>query len=140
MKAINSNTSIDEAWAIAQSHKDAFDAHIKYYAIDAEWAVSPYWAYWFARHVIMDHWPVAESLIATDEYVQSAYRGYVSVLKNIRIIGYSIAEKVKVDYGVLNQRQIPLKIEDIEEHADRIAATVQSIKRGKKHTNKRNVQ
>jgi hypothetical protein len=25
-----------------------------------QFSVSPHWAYWFARHVICDHWPGAE--------------------------------------------------------------------------------
>lgn len=122
-----SDITIDDAWTVSQEHRAEFDKHIALYKIDAEWRVSPFWAYWFARFVIMDQWPIAESLIESDEQVKDSYRRYIAVLRSIRILGHTTRQTLTDRIKTKDAPPI-----DLDEHAERIASVIQDIKRKKR--------
>jgi hypothetical protein len=62
----DANIPIDEAWKLCQQTpaiREDYDGQADLYQWPEpyrQFAIGPHWAYWFARHVICDHWPGAE--------------------------------------------------------------------------------
>lgn len=134
MHKIDSCLSIEQAWDVSQESREAFDEHVAYYEIDyAQWSPdSPFWAYWVARFVIMDHWPIGEELIASDARVQDSYKRYIAVLKNVRILGHTTGQEPVRKTKQAAQPTTRHTIRDLDEHAARIAKTIQQIKQTKR--------
>lgn len=91
----NANTTLEEAWDLCQSVpeiKQKFDKHAELFTWPDNpiFGINPYWAYWFSRHIICDHWPPAEELINQDDEVAKAYRSQVETYKVCKILNYSV--------------------------------------------------
>jgi hypothetical protein len=60
------NIPLDDAWKLCQqvpAIREDYDSQASVFnwpEAYRQFVVSPHWAYWFARHVICDHWPAAE--------------------------------------------------------------------------------
>ncbi len=76
---------------------------------------TPYWAYWFARHVVCDRWPAGEELIGADTRVQGWYQGYLDNLAALDILGATTREETDFQQdaqGRLVARRKPQKLPD----------------------------
>jgi hypothetical protein len=136
----DANTSIEAAWALANATpilREDFQAQAVVYGwIEPynRFEVSPHWAYWFARQVIMDHWPPAEDLIRQDQGVWHNYQRYVGALKACGIVGCSTREhqEVVVDvHGQLVEWKGKKQSAEVVS-ADRVAERVAAFRRNRK--------
>lgn len=92
---VNSHVPVAKAWEICLQIpmiKEDYLGQMAVWGLPYEYALTPHWAYWFARHVIMDHWPAAESLIEQDLHVLSLYNVYKSVCRSVCVLGKSTEE------------------------------------------------
>ncbi len=144
----DSNMSIDDAWAMAQADPsigDEYERQAAMYKWSAKFELSPHWAYWFARNVIEDHWPVAESFIQQDNKAWEAYSAYKNTCTQCGILNHSV--NGNDDFHVTESGQItgwkegkkPVKEEkqmmkekELDDIADRIAEQVAVFKKRKK--------
>lgn len=91
------NITIEAAWEICQNHPEIrkdFEENAKAYQWDGIGfsAEDPYWAYWFARHVIRDEWLPGEDVILKDQKVWRDYVQYTESLKALGCIGHTLRE------------------------------------------------
>jgi hypothetical protein len=122
----NANTSIAEAWEISNSGpiREDYEWQAKFFNWqDKILQQGPHWAYWFARHVICDHWPVAEQLIKQDAYTLQLYNNYVGCCRLLRILGKSVGDEP------LPKRPTIAKLNDL---ADKIAEEVEIFRKKRK--------
>lgn len=139
-RVANSNTSVDAAWLLYQSHPQIKADHNQTVA-----EPTPEWAYWFARNVVCDEWLGGEDLIAKDNKIWSWYVGYTENLRVCGALKWTVTEdpEFNVDfYGVIvgrkpgfgprivkKQRRTPAPG---ELDADRIAEQVEEFKKAQK--------
>lgn len=149
----NANTPVAKAWEIAQAIpaiREDYEGQAKIYHWSPQHALydlTPHWAYWFARHVITDHWPAGESLIQQDQQVLGWYNAYKNNCQAVGILNHSVQEDP--DFIIDDNGQIvgwkegrkPLKKgkvtsliapeEDLDAIADRIAERMAAFRREK---------
>lgn len=87
---LSPNPKIADAWRNCEqtptlATKFATQATIFHWSYRFE--ISPFWAYWFARQVLMDSWPAGEELINQDLRVKRLYRDYTTQLRQLGIFG-----------------------------------------------------
>lgn len=110
---------------------------------DKELSKSPFWGYWFARHVIGDHWPAAEDFIRSDKQVGEWYNHYTFLLRSSFILGHSTGEDIHSrrlaedrkrikEKALLKQKRATQSKLDVEELADRLADEVSVFKKTRK--------
>ncbi len=143
----NANISVEEAWRLSTSLPEIrqnFEHQSKLFNWAEPFQMGPFWAYWFARHVICDFWIAGESLIKEDVRAWGWYQGYIEACKNLRIFGYSIngdPDFVIDERGIILERKTPLVpkrhptvevTEDLGVLADRIAAKMAANRKRRK--------
>lgn len=140
---IDSNSSIEEAWAECNSdprYKDKFDQHSKLFGWPNDWSINPFWAYWCASFVIRDQWLVAEDLITQDQLANQKYDELISQLSAMKILGHSTQEDPDFTTNsegiITGQRELqPLSQRTsptIEQVADEIAKKISVTKAQRK--------
>lgn len=90
-------TPLDDAWKLCKAHpeiKEDFEGQMKIYQWDnVRFAPDdPFWAYWFARHVVKDEWIPGEDLILTNDAVWKAYVQYTEHMRAFGCLGHTLRE------------------------------------------------
>lgn len=131
---INAKTTLEEAWVYTQNDPEIQQ---EYYGQAAQynWPAltrSPFWAYWFARNVIMDYWPLAEEYISGDPEILKHYKTYVRQLEVFLLKGDSLGEseherltklasEARKDMRKPKKKGLPYTLKELEAMADAIA-------------------
>lgn len=90
---VTANTTVEEADAIynegehAAALQEAFKAQTTHFSWPSD---RPYWAYWFARHVIGDHWPPGEDIIRESPSAWKEYEAIVGLYERLKIKNHTV--------------------------------------------------
>ena len=79
-----------------------------------------YWAYWFARNVIADHWPDGEHLIQVDQEVWNVYQDLLAFYKSSKLLGSTTAQR---QYTTNSNGLIVGKTDNVEPTCQRTSVT-----------------
>lgn len=145
-KIADRNTSLEQAWQLSNSIvgvREDFETHCQLFQRHYEWGYHAFWAYWFTRFVIHDHWPLAETFIQQDESAWAAYQTLINIYRQAKILDSSINGDIDFETDekgriiqwrperLPRMKQKWRKTETAEEIADRIAQEVAVFKKSK---------
>ncbi len=93
---VDGKITIEAAWQLCLTRpeiRDSIEEQAKIYGWNVLFdANSPFWAYWFARNIIMDEWLPGEDVILKDEKVWKIYCQYIENMRLCGCIGHTLRE------------------------------------------------
>lgn len=101
---ISCDISVEQARELFSKSSTMRDLYVWYFNRYNFYDTIGLWSYWFARVIIHDHWPAAESLIDSDLNAKKNYHEYLSILRQAKLIGRSLvsdADFISDDNGVI---------------------------------------
>jgi|CXWL01.1.fsa_nt_gi hypothetical protein len=99
---VTANTTVAEADTLYNEGEYSVVLQEAFLAQASQWSWPtdrPYWAYWFARHVIGDHWPPGESIIKESPSAWKEYEAIVGLYERLKIKNHTIEAET---YGPLD--------------------------------------
>src|SRR5262245_34756991 len=134
-KLATAETTIDVAWQLCEERPELSESFRECAARgdwpNKEFEPQPFWAYWFARQIICDHWPLAESLIYEDDVAASYYNDIVELYRRLGTLNHTICVPEPVEMGPEEPRK-PLTHAERRLVADNAEEAIEAYRRQKR--------